>query len=384
MALALPSRFRRPSSRLTDVAVAVVVALPVMGSLLVRAIGHDAPLGLLVGLSALTAILLRRRWPLPALILATAAYTAISGVPPLLLPALVVLYTIASREAREVALAAGIVVSLVAILAIVLWGSGDVLDEALGAGAQCAAAVAFGLYVGARRRVAEAMRERGERLDRERELLTDKAVVDERVRIARELHDVIAHSVSLMVVEAQALGATVHDDRVAMTTDTIADLGRQAMAAMHRTLKLLRADQEGSAELTPQPGLANLDSLLAQSRSTGLDVKLTVEGRPRPLSLAVDLSAFRIVQEALTNVTKHAGGARTTVTVSYRPDELELTILDNGDETESLPTSRGSEGHGLIGMRERAALFGGTLTAGPRLDQGFKVTAMLPYAELSA
>lgn len=264
------------------------------------------------------------------------------------------------------------------------WGSNQLLNRTLGDSAECATAVALGLYVAARRRVMEAVRDRAERLDRERELLTEKAVVEERVRIARELHDVIAHSVSLMVVEAQALGATVDDDRVAKTTDVIADLGRQAMAAMHRTLKLLRAAENGEAELTPQPGLANLDTLLDQSRSAGLDVKLAVQGEPRALALAIDLSAFRIVQEALTNVTKHAGGAHTTVTLSYRADELELTIVDGGDGAAPAPTLRSAEGHGVIGMRERAALFGGTLAAEPRLDQGFKVAAVLPYAEPAA
>jgi signal transduction histidine kinase len=155
------------------------------------------------------------------------------------------------------------------------------------------------------------------------------------------------------------------------------------MAAMHRTLKLLRADGNGAPQRMPQPGLADLDTLLEQSRSAGLDVQLAIEGGPHPLSLGVDLSAFRIVQEALTNVTKHAAGARTTVTLSYRADELELTIIDGGDEASPARSRRSAEGHGLIGMRERAALFGGSLTAGPRLDHGFKVTAILPYAELA-
>ena len=156
-----------------------------------------------------------------------------------------------------------------------------------------------------------------------------------------------------MVVEAQALGATVRDDRVAKSTDAIADLGRQAMAEMHRTLKLLRADETEAAQLTPQPGLANLDKLLEQSRSAGLDVKLTVEGQPRPLSQGVDLSAFRIVQEALTNVIKHAGGARTMVTLSYRAHELELTIIDSGDE--ALPAPHASQSRGARSDRHARA-----------------------------
>jgi signal transduction histidine kinase len=384
MFLALRSRFAERSPRQTDAALACLAAFPVIGSLLGQVHRDHEPLILLVGAVALSAIFARRRWPLPALLVATAAAAAIPGLPPLLLPALVALYGIAATQARPAAIAAGVIVALAMLVAMLGWGTSQVVNHTLSDCTECATAVALGLYVAARRRVTEAVRDRAERLDRERELLTGKAVVEERVRIARELHDVIAHSVSLMVVEAQALGATVHDERVAKTTDAIADLGRQAMTAMHRTLKLLRADENGDAQLTPQPGLANLGTLLDQSRSAGLDVKLAVQGEPRALALAIDLSAFRIVQEALTNVTKHAGSAHTTVTLSYRATELELTIVDGGDGASPTATLRSAEGHGVIGMRERAALFGGTLTAGPRLDQGFKVAAILPYAEPAA
>ena len=131
---------------------------------------------------------------------------------------------------------------------------------------------------------------------------------------------------------------------------------------MHRTLRLLRAHDDRPA-LAPQPGLADLDDLLSRSRAAGLDVELAVEGAPRRLAQGVDLSAFRIVQEALTNVVKHAGRARTSVTVAYGPEALELTIADDGDGRRRGHAAPG--GHGLIGMRERAALFGGSLTAGP-------------------
>jgi signal transduction histidine kinase len=250
----------------------------------------------------------------------------------------------------------------------------------IGFAVQSAAVVAFGLFVGARRATLDALRERADRLDRERELLADRAVAEERVRIAQELHDVVAHNVSLIVVKAQALGATVPDERVADATDGIADLGRQAMAEMHRTLKLLRTAGDDAAERAPQPGLANLDKLLEQSRAAGLDVRLAVEGEPRELSQSLDLSAFRIVQEALTNVIKHAGHARASVTVGYRPQALELSVVDSGDATaEHAPGAPG--GHGLVGMRERAAMFGGTLTARPLGDRGFEVNAVLPYSE---
>ena len=147
---------------------------------------------------------------------------------------------------------------------------------------------------------------------------------------------------------------------------------------MHRTLKLLRGDD--AAELAPQPGLGELPELLERARTAGVGIELAVEGEPRPLAQSVDLSAYRIVQEALTNVVKHAGRAHTTVTLGYRPDALELTIADSGD---GAPAAASAGGHGLVGMRERAALFGGTLTAGPRDGHGFEVRASLPYGGAS-
>ena len=150
------------------------------------------------------------------------------------------------------------------------------------------------------------------------------------------------------------------------------------MTEMHRRLKLLRGGDD-QAQRAPQPGLADLDGLLERSRAAGLRVDLTVEGEPRPLSQTVDLSAFRIVQEALTNVLKHAGGADTTVVLTYHAAALELTVTDSGDGAPDHAPTPG--GHGLIGMRERAALFGGTLTAGPRAGHGFEVRAQLPYGE---
>jgi signal transduction histidine kinase len=246
---------------------------------------------------------------------------------------------------------------------------------------QCAAVVALGLFFAARRATLDALRERAERMDRERELLADRAVAEERVRIAQELHDVVAHNVSLIVVKAQALGATVHDGRVVDATDGIADLGRQTMAEMHRTLKLLRTTDDDTAQRAPQPGLANLDRLLEQSRAAGLDVRLAVEGEPRELSQSLDLSAFRIVQEALTNVRKHAGPAQASVTVGYRPRALELSVVDSGAAAAFAPGGADGGGHGLVGMRERAAMFGGTVTARPRDGRGFEVTAVLPYGE---
>jgi signal transduction histidine kinase len=258
-------------------------------------------------------------------------------------------------------------------------GPGLEYDDLAATALACAIASGVGLYVGSKRLTMAALRERAEQLDRERELLAERAVAEERIRIAQELHDVVAHNVSLIVVQARALGATVADPRVAEATDAIAGLGREAMAEMHRTLKLLRA-RDDAAQRAPQPGLGDLDGLLERSRAAGVQVEFAVEGDPRPLPQSVDLSAFRIVQEALTNVVKHAGRAPTRVMVGYGSDSLELMIRDSGDPAADAPAP-GMVGHGLIGMRERAALFGGTLSAGPCESEGFEVRASLPYGE---
>jgi signal transduction histidine kinase len=348
-------RAGRFSFRRGDLVLAAIVSIPVIPALGITAAHRNEPLVLLLALAAAVAVLWRERRPIPALLLAVAVTVVIPDDPTLLLPALVVLFAMASRRSWQLPATAALAVAAASIVATAAWGgplaAGGLLGFSIGSTGACTAAVALGLYVGARRRLIDGLRERAERLDRERELLADRAVAQERVRIAQELHDVIAHNVSLMVVQAQGLGAAIDDPRVASDTTAIADLGRQAMAEMHRTLRLLRADG-AAAELAPQPGLANIVRLVEQARSAGLRVELNVQGQPRSLPQSEDLSAFRIVQEALTNVVE---------------------ALDPQREQ-----TRG-DGHGLIGMRERVAMFGGTLSARPRAGRGFEVTAVLPY-----
>ncbi len=384
MSLARRFRIRPLLSTRRDVVFALALGLLVLASLISVAAGEDRPIVLLLIAPAVAAIVLCRVHPMAALPIAAAVAAASPGNRILVLPVMVTLYTIAGRAPWRVSAAAGAGAAAVSILAAATWGAGSATDHggllgyAIGAIALYAAAVAVGLYVAAQRRVRDGFRERAERLDRERELLADRAVAEERVRIAQELHDIVAHNVSLMVVEAQALGATVPDQRVTQHSQAIADLGRQAMTEMHTTLRLLRADGE-TPELSPQPGLAQLERLIEQLHRAGQAVELTIEGQPCPLPQGVDLSAYRIVQEALTNVVKHASGARTQVTVAYRAEGIELTIVDTEGESRTTRLSQPTDGHGVIGMRERAALFGGRLSAESLVD-GFKVTASLPYA----
>jgi signal transduction histidine kinase len=368
--------------RRSDALMALGLSVVTLGSLVVAAVHDHEPLVLLLTPLALLAILLRRSHTRLALLLAVAVIATEPSDRALVLPVMAVLYTLAIRSPWRVAASAGVGSAIVAIIADTCWGGGiaahgGLFGYAIGAAASCAAAVAFGLYISAQGRVRDALHERAERLDRERELLSDRAVAEERVRIAQELHDIVAHNVSLMVVEAQALGATVPDERVMHATDAIADLGRQAMAEMHTTLRLLRDDAH-TPELSPQPGLAQLDRLIDQLRRAGLAVELSIEGQPRQLRPGVDLSAYRIIQEALTNVLKHADPTSTQVTLVYRTHGIEMTVTDTEHQARTALLQPAPAGHGVIGMRERAALFGGQLTT-ESLPDGFTVTAILPY-----
>jgi signal transduction histidine kinase len=218
---------------------------------------------------------------------------------------------------------------------------------------------------------------RRRRIVRDREVATREAVAAERAAIARELHDVVAHHMSVMVVQAGAARAVNASDPAAAAEALrqIEASGRTGLAEMRRLLEVLKAEENGDGR-EPQPGLARLDELLNSMRASGLPVEAVVEGARRPLPPGVDLSAYRIVQEALTNALRHAGGASARVVVRYEPDALELEIADDGPGPPEDPEAPG--GHGLIGMRERVQLFGGELDAGPRAGGGFLVRARLP------
>ena len=227
--------------------------------------------------------------------------------------------------------------------------------------------------------LAAVLRERSDRADRlvvERDERAREAVVEERARIARELHDVIAHAVSVIAVQSGSLRRRLRHERPdeAEELRAIEETARQALGDMRRMLGLLRTDEDGLA-LTPQPGLDQVDRLVEQVRETGLAVEVAVEGERRPLPPGVDLAAYRIVQESLTNVLKHAGPARARVALRYDDRELALEITDDGRGPSS-PVNGG--GHGLVGMRERVALYGGSLEAAPAPDGGFQVRARLP------
>jgi len=216
---------------------------------------------------------------------------------------------------------------------------------------------------------------RADLAEREREVAAREAVVEERARIARELHDAIAHNVSMMVVQAGA-ERRVLDESQGSTREvlgTVEEIGRNALTEMRRLVGMLRTDDE--SPLAPQPGLDDLPTLVGQVREAGLPVELRVEGDPRTLPVGLELSAYRIVQEALTNALKHAGEARAAVHVRYGPDSLELEIADDGA---GIAADVPGGGHGLVGIRERVSLYGGTFDASARNGGGFAVRVLLP------
>jgi signal transduction histidine kinase len=225
------------------------------------------------------------------------------------------------------------------------------------------------------RRVISNRERRAELAERERDLVAREAVVEERARIARELHDAIAHNVSMMVVQAGAERRVIEETNGSTreVLETIEHIGRGALTEMRRLVGMLRSDSPDPLE--PQPGLGDLPTLVARVGDSGLPVELHVEGERRELPVGIELSAYRIVQEALTNALKHAGDATASVHVRYGRDSLELEITDGGGKARE---SVVSGGHGLAGMRERVALYGGVLQAEPRPSGGFTVRVLLP------
>ncbi|MFI1170213.1 sensor histidine kinase [Streptomyces melanogenes] len=222
-----------------------------------------------------------------------------------------------------------------------------------------------------------------EQLKREQQERARRAVVDERMRIARELHDVVAHHMSVITVQAGLAGYVFSSepDTARAALDNIAGAGREALADLRRLLSVLRVDVDEDdvpdPEETTASALSRLDDLAARVRATGVDVAIRTEGEPTSLPPGLEMCAFRVVQEALTNVVKHAGGTRAEVTVTYLPDALLITVRDDGGTADPVASPHGS-GQGLIGMRERAKAYGGTLVAGARREGGFEVRLTLP------
>jgi signal transduction histidine kinase len=280
----------------------------------------------------------------------------------------VAVYSVAAHSELHRALAGG----GIALGAWLAWiGPDDFLLPLVGVGGSWLA----GRLVRERQLLAAALEARTAALEREQEETARLAVTEERARIARELHDVVAHSVSTMVLQAGAERVALEDGQRSTreALRSIEEIGRQALAEMRRLVGVLRKEDE-AVPLAPHPSLALLEPLVGHVRDAGLPVELRVLGERRPLPPGLDISAYRIVQEALTNVLKHAGPAHARVLVRYGDRELEIEVADDGRG----PNSSGASGHGLVGMRERVALFGGELETGRGERSGFVVRVRLP------
>jgi signal transduction histidine kinase len=337
---------------------------------------------------------LRRRAPLTVLVACTAAFVALAQVtgpeiePTITAIAISLAFYSAAAYGRPDRrnLVCGICVVVVMALTVIELAAAPFASElpvlyfvfaVLVNLALFCAMWALGAALGSGRRRAGELLERTVELEREREENARRAVFDERVRIARELHDVVAHHVSMMGVQAGAGRVVIDRDpgKAKQAMAAIEGSSRAAVSELHRLLGFLR--QAGDPDdLSPQPGLGQLERLASSMRESDLAVAVRVEGEPRALSPTVDVSAYRIVQEALTNTLKHAGASHADVHLRFWPGELEVEIVDDGRPNGAASPTAG--GLGLIGMRERAALHGGQLTAGPTAGGGFSVRARLP------
>ncbi|PKV87062.1 sensor histidine kinase [Streptomyces sp. TLI_146] len=371
-------------------------------SLVSGGVGHGstaAALLIVIGLSVVVA--LRRRAPEKMVVLA-----ALMGLAQLALNVspnvsdfamLVAIYTAAAVGERWASRFALVGSLLAAVIARVRWPGYS--DNGDGNGVSPGQTVFFvvvmtvpfilawvlGDSMRTRRAYFAQLEERAARLEKEREAQAKVAVAAERARIARELHDVVAHNVSVMVVQADGAAYVMESapDQAKIALETISMTGRQALAEMRRLLGVLRTGEHREAgEYVPQPDVEQIEELVEQVRTAGLTVDFKIEGTPRPLPSGVELTAYRIVQEALTNTRKHGGPeAGASVRLVYFDDGLGLLVEDDGRGAAHEMYEDGGadgQGHGLIGMRERVGMVGGTLDAGPRPGGGFRISALLP------
>ena len=329
-------------------------------------------------------LLLRRRFPFAGSATYFALAAALSYVDPLLVPFIGSLGVVGIAAAfmlgnlrNNLQAAVGLIFILGSLVIIVYKIPGaQTFSQFIFIPLQFGIGWPAGYAVRLRAEQAAAAEVRADQAERDREAAARIAVAEERARIARELHDIVAHAVSVMVLQVGAVRHKLPDTRADAreALRAVEQAGRTALAEMRRLLSAMRRDGE-EAELVPQPGLEALDVLVQDISRAGLPVELHVDGEPFPLPRGIDLSAYRILQEGLTNALKHARATNANVRVCYRPDELQLEVRDDGKGSS---TSDGL-GHGLVGIRERVKLYGGDVTAGPASEGGFVLSTRLPF-----
>ncbi|MET8767877.1 histidine kinase [Streptomyces sp. NPDC004658] len=427
-ALTGPWWWVRRRSAVFDGGLALVSALECAaeGIPFARDAGIPASVGIVFGLVAGSVLLVRRKWPIAVVLVAIAITPAQMGF----LMGVVGLYTLAACELprRIIGALSGMSLLGTAVVTFVRvrqdMSRGDLtlgdwfvpfaaVTTALGL---TAPPVLLGLYVGARRRLMESLRERADSLERELQLLAERAEEraewarnEERTRIAREMHDVVAHRVSLMVVHAAALQAVARKDpeKAVRNAALVGDMGRQALTELREMLGVLRAGEDAGrraasaplaavgeaaaaaasrvaeAEAAVEgPCLSELDELVGQSAAAGMVVDLSVEGEVRSYAAEIEQTAYRVVQEALTNVHKHAAGAKTHVRLAHRVSEIAMQVENEPPPEPASASAAGlpSGGNGLVGMRERVVALGGVFVSGPTEAGGFRVSAVIPAA----
>ena len=338
------------------------------------------PWGVVVAATAPLALLARRYYPIAVLVVSTAAmFAGMSNF-----GEVVALYALGSycQDRRLMWGFAGL--NMIALLfyanAVEINGLASLLQLVVLMGFMWLLPLVTGLYARTRRDYLAGLVDRAERAEREQALIAEHARGEERTRIAREMHDVVAHQVSLVVMHAGALRTVVHKDReqAARAAGVIEEVGQQAMQELRQMLGVLHSHDasESRADSSP-PKVERIPALVEASREAGLDVELSTEGDPEPMSEQVERAAYRVVQEALTNVHKHAGGSRAKVLIEHGAGRLRVEVT-NTRPTDGFERTLPSSGHGLDGLRERTALVNGDITAGPRYDGGYRVRATLP------
>ncbi len=332
-------------------------------------------------------LVLRRVYPIPVFVVVLGSWIVDRGLDypdtPAAFAVGVVFYTIGVELDRRTSLLIGGVSSAI----LVGWTAvGIAVLDSVHTGAIFYTLIAtltpllLGREIHERRLRVEELERRAERAEKEREERAQRAVTEERARIARELHDVVAHQMTVMTIQAEGARrvADGSDARIVEALDTIKEAGHSALAEMRRLVGLLRDENQDGSDLTPLPNLGDLSVLVDQMEAAGLAVDVEMSGSVRPLPESVELSAFRLIQESLTNTARHGGpDVSAQVKVTYGDDSLDLLVVDDGRG--SAANSSNGGGHGLVGMKERVAVLGGTLAAGPGPGGGYRVHAVIPY-----
>ncbi|MCP2169868.1 sensor histidine kinase [Goodfellowiella coeruleoviolacea] len=389
----LAHRLRTVSPRVVDIGIAVLVQLAVTVPFVVeRPVGAPPATwsAYLMTTLAVVPLVWRRRAPMTVL-LATVAlalgYSFVDGPgQPLPYAGLIALYTVAVL-ATPWQRAATLVVAVPAI-AIGVWLNTNTVRELLFTSITAISAYVLGALTRTRQAYTAAIEDRARRLERDREIEAERAAARERARLAREMHDILSHAVSLMIVQAEAGPVAVRNapERAEAAFDAIASAGRDAMAQLRRMLGVLRetapGDEPDDAGRAPQPTVAAVPALVEQVRRAGLPVELTTTGTPRPLPADTQASVYRVIQEALTNVLKHAHASQVEVRLDWAPDALDVRVLDNGRGLPPTPSEGRSGGHGLVGIHERVAAHGGQVRVGPGPDgRGVMIHVKLPMPD---